>query len=57
MEAAETLVAGEASEREARRRLRRGKGGEVETDEGSWVFAGVSGWMASGLEGFRVVLV
>lgn len=50
-------MAGEASEREARRRLRRGKGGEVETDEGSWVFAGVSGWMASGLEGFRVVLV
>jgi len=52
----ETLPAGETSEREARRRLRRGGGGEAEREEGSRVWAGVSGWMASGLEGF-VVLV
>ena len=47
-------------EMEARRRLRlrRGREAEAEREEGSWVWAGVSGWMVSTVfEGLGVVLV
>lgn len=57
-------VVGEGSERGARRRLRRRSGAErgreavaAEREEGSRVWVGVRGWMASDLEEVGVVLV